>query len=261
MTPSAPTPAPFRRKIICCEVFFRELSHLAARSDGRCDVEFLPKGLHDLGTERMRARLQARIDAVGEDYDAILLVYGLCNNGLAGLRAGATPLVVPRAHDCIALFMGDRARYQAYFDAYPGTYYLTSGWIERDDPDGAGEPTVMQRLGMTQSFAQLVARYGEENARYIQETLGDSTPHYSRLAFIHMGLPWDDRFALEAAARARAKGWHFDSLRGRLDWLAALIAGPWDERDFLVAPPGHTLAPTHGPDIITAVPTPAAKSL
>ena len=59
------------------------------------------------------------------------------------------PLVIPRAHDCIALFMGSRQRYREYFDAHPGTYYRTSGWIERDDATSAGEETVSQRLGLT----------------------------------------------------------------------------------------------------------------
>jgi hypothetical protein len=38
-----------RLRIVACEIFFRELCHLASRSPRKVDVEFLPKGLHDQG--------------------------------------------------------------------------------------------------------------------------------------------------------------------------------------------------------------------
>ncbi len=75
-----------RLKLICCEIFFREACALLAESRNTCDVDFLPKGLHDLGADRMLPRLQEVVDAVDpERYKAILLGYALCNNGLAAL--------------------------------------------------------------------------------------------------------------------------------------------------------------------------------
>ncbi|MFH1022150.1 MAG: DUF1638 domain-containing protein, partial [Planctomycetota bacterium] len=119
-------------KIISCEIFYREMCALAARSPNRTDIEFLPKGLHDIGAPGMLARVQAAVDATGgKGYDAILLGYGLCNNGVAGLAARSAPLVIPRAHDCMTLFLGGTARYLEYFYAHPGTYFQTTGWLER----------------------------------------------------------------------------------------------------------------------------------
>ena len=92
------------------------------------------KGLHDRGARAMRAGLQAAIDeaeAQAEKYDAIALGYGLCGNGLAGLEARSVPLVLPRAHDCITLLMGSRARFESYFQDHPGVYYRSAGWVER----------------------------------------------------------------------------------------------------------------------------------
>jgi hypothetical protein len=40
---------------------------------------FLPQGLHDT-PDLLRKELQQSIDSVGEDYDAILLGYGLWGN-------------------------------------------------------------------------------------------------------------------------------------------------------------------------------------
>ena len=46
---------------------------------------------------RMLERLQAVLDKVDESKcEAILFGYGLCNNGLAGLKARTVPIVVPR---------------------------------------------------------------------------------------------------------------------------------------------------------------------
>src|SRR5271169_4196374 len=116
-----------RLKLISCEVFTRELCDTAARSVHQVDLAFLPKGLHDIGCAGMLSRLQAAVDAVeAPQYDAILLGYGLCNNGIAGLTARTLPIVVPRAHDCMTLFFGSRDRYEDYFRKNPGTYFLTT---------------------------------------------------------------------------------------------------------------------------------------
>jgi len=85
-----------RLKIISCEVFTREICEAAARSVHQVDLVFLPKGLHDIGCSGMRERLQPAIDGVDTSlFDRILLGYGLCNNGIAGLIARGVPLVVP----------------------------------------------------------------------------------------------------------------------------------------------------------------------
>jgi hypothetical protein len=237
-------------KVLCCEVFFREACSLMAATPHRCDVEFVPKGLHDLGAERMTARLQELVDK-GDDgkHDAIVLVYGLCNNGVVGLRARQTRLVIPRAHDCMALFLGARHRYRQEFDAHPGTYYRTSGWLEHADSAGAGEETISQKLGLFMKFEELVEKYGEDNARYIMEMMGNATVNYDRLAFIHMGLECDDAFAAMAEEEARRKGWTFARLAGDLRLLRKLLWGEWDE-DFLILAPGQTIRATYDDGVI-----------
>ena len=209
------------------------------------DPAFLPKGLHDLGVERMVPRLQEQIEALsGEGCDAIVLVYGLCNNGIVGLQARDTRLVIPRAHDCIALFMGDRQRYLDYFHAHPGTYYRTTGWLEHADSTGAGEETVSQKLGLAMQYEELVIKYGEDNAKYIWETLGDRTQHYDRLTYIRMGLECEEPFRQKARREAEEKGWTFDEVEGSMALLRKLIHGEWGE-DLLILEPGQSVQPTH----------------
>ena len=152
-----------RLRLISCEIFFREMCHVVAHSPHTIDLEFLPKGLHDVGTAEMHARLQAAIDRIDNTpYDAILLGYGLCNNGIVGLTSRDRRLVVPRAHDCITLFMGSASRYMDYFRNHPGVYFTTTGWIERGGAHGElSQLALGKQLGFLQTYEEMVARYGE----------------------------------------------------------------------------------------------------
>ncbi|HYK92394.1 MAG TPA: DUF1638 domain-containing protein, partial [Acidobacteriota bacterium] len=154
-----------RFKLISCEIFYREICAVVSRSPSTIDVEFMPKGLHDIGCKSMLERLQAALDRVDEDrYQAVLFGYGLCNNGIVGLAARSIPLVFPRAHDCIAMFFGSSSRYLEYFHANPGTYYKTAGWIERGEDAGElHQLSITHLIGMDKGYEELVAKYGEDN--------------------------------------------------------------------------------------------------
>jgi hypothetical protein len=247
-----------RLKLLSCEIFYREFCAAVSRSPNIVDVEFLAKGLHDIGSEGMLERLQTAVDRVGSDYDAVLMGYGLCNNGLVGLTARQVRLVVPRAHDCITLFLGSKERYLDYFQANPGVYYETTGWIERGEANGElGQLALGKKLGMTQSYEELVARYGEDNARYLWDELGDLTKHYSQITFIEMGIEPDASFEGHAREKAQAKGWKFEKLTGDLGLVQRLVDGVWDDREFLVVPPGWRITTDYNSGIIAAEePTP-----
>ena len=145
-----------RRKLIACEVMFREICRCASMCSDIIDVTFMEKGLHDIGTKKMSEKLQSEIDKVdAEKYDAILLCYGLCNNGICGLRS-PLPIVAPRAHDCITLLMGSKEKYRDYFDSNPGTFFLSAGWLERNRDPGDTEESVPTQLGMSKTYEEYV---------------------------------------------------------------------------------------------------------
>jgi hypothetical protein len=228
-----------RLKLISCEVLFREMCDACAHSPHQVDLEFLPKGLHDLGGRTMAARIQEAVDRGPEGiYDAILLGYGLCGNGLDGLTARHTRLVVPRAHDCIALLMGSRERHQAYFEHNPGTYYRSTGWLER----GKGlQQLTHHTLGIDESLEGLIGKYGEDSGRYLYDELTRYRAHYSKLTFIETGLEPGAEFIAEAAAEASQRGWSFERLPGDLAWLGRMVDGEWAETEFVVAGPGQRI--------------------
>jgi hypothetical protein len=217
------------------------------------DAEFLPKGLHDIGSEGMRERLQAALERVDDPrYEAVLLGYGLCNNGVAGLTAGKYPLIIPRAHDCITLFLGSSERYLDYFNSHPGVYFKTTGWIERGKADGElSQLSVGKVLGVGQNYEELVARYGEDNAKYLWSELGDLTRNYSQFTYIDMGLGPDVKFEREAREEAAQRGWKFEKLVGDLGMFQRLVDGVWDEKEFLVAPPGREVVADYSGGLIS----------
>lgn len=238
-----------RLKLVSCEVLFREMCDAVARSPHQVDVEFLPKGLHDLGGTRMRDELQKIVNAVDtKRYDAILMGYALCGNGLLGLEAREARLVVPRAHDCIALLMGSRHRYQEYFDSHPGVFFRSTGWLERGY--GLEQLSMKPRTGTGYSLEELIARYGEESGQYLFEEMTRYQKHYRELAYIETGLEPDSAFEERAREEASSHGWNFSKLSGDLCLFRRLVNGDWMEGDFLVVPPHHRIRVTYGQDVI-----------
>lgn len=239
-------------KLISCEIFYREVCTAVARSPHTIDMEFLPKGLHDIGSVLMLERLQAVLDRVdGSRYQAVLFGYGLCNNGIAGLTARAIPLVVPRAHDCIALFFGSKERYMEYFNSHPGVFFKTTGWIERGVDSGElSQISIQRRTGMDQSYQALVERYGEDNAKYLWSELCDMSKNYRQLTFIEMGIEPDGSFERRTQEEAAARGWVYEKVKGDLSLLQRLVDGQWDEREFLVVRPGERVTARYDDNII-----------
>ena len=155
---------------------FREICLCASKSINIVDLEFMPKGLHDIGEEKMSAVLQDKINSVDTNkYEAVLMCYGLCNYGTKGLYS-KLPIVIPKAHDCITLLMGSKEKYKDYFFNNPGTFFKSSGWIERDINPNETENSVTAKLGMNKNFDE----YDEDDAEYLKEMLGDWLENYSK---------------------------------------------------------------------------------
>ena len=243
-----------RLKLIACEILYREVCAAVARSPNRVDLEFLPKGLHDIGQEGMSGRLHEVLAAVDEsNCDAVLFGYGLCSNGLVGLAAPTVPLVIPRAHDCITLFFGSKERYLEYFQNNPGVYFKTSGWIERgENLQQLAPQSIPEKSGLAMTYEELVAKYGEDNAKFLYEKLGDMTRNYRQIAFIEMGVEPDDRFERLARRQAAERGWNFEKLQGDMALIRRLVDGPWDEDEYLIVEPGCRVAPSFDDKIIKA---------
>ncbi|RPI98961.1 MAG: DUF1638 domain-containing protein, partial [Chloroflexi bacterium] len=202
-----------------------------------------------------RQTLQEAIDAVPPDqYDAILLVYGMCGTATVGLTARHTPLVMPRAHDCITLYLGSHQRYQEEFDANPGTYYYSLDYMERNEP-GGNIGLGATNLGiMDEVYADYVEKYGQDNADYLMEVLGEWGKHYNRAVYIDMGHGNGQQYEDLAREQAERRQWLFERRQGDQRLLNMLVQGEWPDDEFLVIPPGHTLITSGDDGLIAAQP-------
>ena len=238
-----------RFKCIACEIFFREFSLAAALSDNVIKLKFMHQGLHNMGAERMGLALQEEIDNTDAKlFDAILLGFGLCGNGVLGLHS-ELPLVIPRAPDCIPLLMGDRDKHKEYYDNNHGTFYLSPGWIERAGSGESGSESG-QMIGFGYNREELVERYGEKMADYVAKTLSGWDKNYSKYTLIDTGTGNLEFYEKEVLRRASEKGWEYEKYTSENRLAKLLFSGNWNDYDFLVVPPRAKLIPTYDDNIV-----------
>ncbi|MEE8389360.1 MAG: DUF1638 domain-containing protein [Anaerolineae bacterium] len=242
-----------RLKCLGCEALARVVYLCAAQSPHIVDVSLFQLGLHN-EPPGLRSRLQEQIDAtVGQGYDAVVLAYGLCGQATAGLIARDVPIVIPRAHDCITLFLGSRERYNEQFTACPGTYWYALDYTERRD----GRSTTLSlgsgiEADLSAVYDEYVQKYGQDNADYLMEVMGAWQSHYQRAVFVDMGI--GDSTAVEAQTRSEAaqRGWTFERMAGDVVLIRRLLAGDW-ESDFLILEPDQQIVMTYDDEVIGSV--------
>lgn len=208
-----------RLAVIACQTVEAELRPLLPAGT---EYRVLEQGLHRT-PDILRESLQREIDSI--DADEILLGYGLCGNGVAGLSSRCTRLVVPRVDDCIALLLGSFERYREEFEREPGTYWFSLGWIEHSmDP--------------FKEYKRCLEKYDEETARWVAREMMKG---YKRMALIDTGAcpiaqlrdyarQFADFFELEYAEMA-----------GTDDLLRALVSPERLDHQFVVVEPGQSI--------------------
>jgi hypothetical protein len=244
-------------KLIACNVFLREACLNIAHSPHVIDVEFLELGEH-VQSDRLRKALQGKIDETEENaktYDAILLLYGLCGNGAVGLRARQTRLVLPRAHDCCTILLGSKERFQEHFQHQPSTPFSSIGYLERGEyfirRDGNGQ------IQYGDQFAALVEQYGEDNARYIWDSMHPPGLESENERVVFIDVPETSLLGGEQKFRDQAEreGKQFERLEGDLGLIRRLLHGDWDVEDFLIVEPGQQIAGVYDwQEIVRAAP-------
>lgn len=229
-------------KLIACDVLTREVSYCIAGTPHTVNVEFTEKGQHE-DSDRLRLLLQEKIDRSAGNrtpYDAILLAYGLCGNATVKLEARNTRLVLPRAHDCCTIYLGSRQRFKELFSDNPSRPFSSAGYMERGDSylhDG----DTGRFLGLDRSYEDFVAQYGEENARYIMETLTRSRDAHTDGKVIYIDVPETSReeYASLCREKAEKEGRQFLRVEGDIRLIHQLVEGSWNPEEFLIVEPGQ----------------------
>lgn len=233
--------APVPVGLIACKVFEDEIAQL--REEARIVREVsLEMGLHD-HPDTLRARLQEEVlvmDAV-DGIGAVVLAYALCGMGTAGLRAGRHPLVIPRAHDCIAVLMGGKECHARQFAMHPDSYYFSSGWMR------AGRTPGPERLESLR--VEYAKSFDPDDVEFLLESERAVWASHGRAVFVDQGTPGADGFAEAAQSAARWLGWQYEKIPGDPAMLRDLLAGRWDDGRFQIVPPGGVLRHSSGEGI------------
>ena len=208
-----------RRVVIACRVMEPELTRVISEGeagDDCPDIVYLDQVLHRT-PGKLLSLVQEKIDQAAQTASRIVLGYGLCSNGVVGVTARQQGLIIPRCHDCIALFLGSPARYHDIFHSKPGTYYLTPGWLaEKKDPLGIIE--------------EQVPKYGRETAQWVVE---EELKHYTHIALINTGVEEMAPLRARAMENAAALNKQYEEIPGSLDYFRELLLGPYTEEKFL----------------------------
>lgn len=210
-----------KKKIIACAAVLEEMLPLLPRD---MSYRILDTGLHFRPTNLQKA-LQEAIDQSAGDASILILGYGLCSKGAVGLKAPvATTLVIPKIHDCIAIFLGSHESYLRELNKEKGTYFLTRGIIETGDTP-------------LHEHRRAVERFGKKAADRVMNAM---LCHYTRLLFVNARRNGIGKYRDHAKRTASQFGLRFEESKGSRSLMLKMIHGPWDE-EFIIAKPGETI--------------------
>jgi hypothetical protein len=210
-----------KKKIIGCAAVIEEMLPILPPEIA---YEILDFGLH-FRPENLKSALQEAIDKSARDAEILILGYGLCSNGAAGLKAPKTAsLVIPRVHDCIAIFLGSHEQYIKEMEKETGTFFLAKGFIEVGDTP-------------LDEYHRTVERYGKEKADHVMKVM---FAHYKRILFVNTGHNEIGKYREHAQRAAKQFGLRYEEKKGSRLLINKMIHGPWDE-EFIIAKPGETI--------------------
>lgn len=238
--------------VVSCHVLWREVCHFTSLSENIFNIRFLKQGLH-CTPDLLRKELQEAIDAVDNDgYDAILIGYGLCSNGIVGITAKKTRLAVMKGHDCITFLLGSKERYQSYFSGHPGTYWYSPGWIDTGTQPGKERYDTV--------YQEYLDKYGEDNAQYLMDMDQGWFREYSNAAYVDLGIRDASQYKKYTKDCANWLKWNYDELEGNRQLMTDFVSGSWNREDFLIVEPGQRIIASNDSGVIDVEATPPHKA-
>ncbi len=117
---------PQKTVILTCPTLHDELELLVKQANCNYDVHELTDANHNL-PDKLRNTLQDTIDSL-QNYDRIVLTFGLCGKATVGLISPHAELIMPMVDDCISLLMGSPGNRLRSLNGSFGIF-ITAGWM------------------------------------------------------------------------------------------------------------------------------------
>lgn len=182
--------------------------------------------------ESMKTRKQKRTattnlspgDEINQDLENIIIVFGLCGKGAAGIGSSSSRVIIPRFDDCVNMMLcPEKREKRAYMKA--GITYLTRGWTE-------------DKGSLLSIYNECLERYGEKRGRKAFKLMYDS---YTLAAVIDDGCY--DLEPVEEYARKTSEllGLDICTVDGSIHVFEKLLSGNWDD-DIIVCEPGEVIS-------------------
>ena len=233
--------------IIACAVLEDEVRTFSAGLPHITGITILPQGLHNEPATLNRSIREAVAEIESnQNTHAIALVYGLCSRGIENIPLSRCKLVVPRAHDCITLFLGSKERYKKYQTENPAIYWYSPGWNKAHAVPGPHR------------FQQLRERYEKkfdpDAAHMLLELEKEMPAQYTTAAYTDLDVGDREANIQYTKSCACHMGWNFTYVQGDSRLLHDLLEGNWDNERFLLVPPHHHVELTADDNIIKSVP-------
>lgn len=208
-----------RRTVIACSMMEDELKLVYKKMGCSDPIIWLDRGYHNT-PEILRKKIQEEIFKL-QDQEEILLTFGLCGNGTAGIYSPSTRLILPKFDDCLNMFLCTKKRKQrALVEA--GTIYLTRGWT-------------LDKESIIQQYNELQKKYDEETCEIIMETM---YAHYNSITLIDTGCYDMEKTRLYAEKAGSFLNLQIKEIVGTVKILEQLLSGSW-EQNFIVLEPGQ----------------------
>ena len=233
--------------LLACSVFEQEIALLTRGAEHLVETRWFEMGLHDR-PDQLRYTLQEALEAVDArtDIEAIVLAYGLCGRGTAGLRPLRHKLVIPRAHDCITVFMGSKEAYAEHQRRCPTCYYYTPGWNRNRRVPGPEKLAALK--------AELAKKFDADDIEFLLETEREQWAMHDTATYLDLGTDDAESEAAYAKKCADWLGWKFERQRGDPKLLRDLLWGNWDNERFQIIEPGMQLGHSADGNILRAEP-------
>lgn len=215
-----------KQAVIACGSLQHEFEQVLSRDPGAAPpVQYLDTDLHRTPS-RISGVLQAAIDRLDNACDTIIIGYGLCSNGVVGIRTHHARLILPKVHDCLDLFLGFAGSGNDRGALGTTRYYLTPGTLLNQK-----DPLSMMNL-------EYAPKMGREKAEWGMKM---ELTHYTHFILMSTGRDDMDRIRQKARDNAAFFNMTLEEMPADLSTLDHLVYGPHDPGRFHMMGPGRAV--------------------
>lgn len=226
--------------VLACEALRPEIEYVIEEAQSIPEIIYMEQELHNI-PDKMRAVLQEKISGLEkerQDIDEIVMGFGLCGRGTAGVKTDRVTLVYPRVHDCVPLYFGLPQKETSKFQE--GKLCLAAGALKYGK--------IAQHL--TENRYKVYAeKFGEKRAKKMIQAENSVFSNYKSLC--HIKWPGMDE-SLETLAKRLAQEIElpYEECEGKSIFIRELLDGGKNTMNFIRLEPGKTLDMNTAGDII-----------